>query len=491
MKTLICLILAMPIFVSAQNVGVGTDVPEKQLHVETTDANDGIRITQNGVGIQLDLDILAAGAGIGTSSAHPLELRTSAQPRLTIASDGKVAVGNTPHSEMLNVNGAIRIGSTASTNEGTLRYLNNKFEGYNGTEWISMLNLWEQHANGLHTSENVAINTTPKLNDELYVNGNIRAGARSNFYSAKINYLNNVYSGGVIHLDDGISSLIPGNSDQRLRVEIKANKVLPNFANSTGDRDPVIRLFDANGNADVELEIENGTGIVKTQKLDVSNEMRVLDGANRTLNIEPDVFGSSRMTLWDGSDERIIFYGKEGNTQGASVHLFDDDNVKRIELDADYNGKGRIITDEIEIKAGSDFAEMFDIKYEASEIVPGMVVSINPDEEGKLQLTTQAYDAKVAGVISGANGVRPGMMMGQENTLADGAYPVALTGRVYVLVSEENGPIKVGDMLTTSTKAGYAMRASDRDRSFGSILGKAMTSSKSTSPYVLMLINLQ
>ncbi len=48
--------------------------------------------------------------------------------------------------------------------------------------------------------------------------------------------------------------------------------------------------------------------------------------------------------------------------------------------------------------------------------------------------------------------------------------PVALSGRVPVIVSTENGPIKPGDYLTTSTIPGVAMKATKG----GSIIGTAM-----------------
>ena len=45
-------------------------------------------------------------------------------------------------------------------------------------------------------------------------------------------------------------------------------------------------------------------------------------------------------------------------------------------------------------------------------------------------MSDEAYDRKVAGILSGAGGVKPGMLMAQKGSEADGADPVALTGRV-------------------------------------------------------------
>ena len=55
-----------------------------------------------------------------------------------------------------------------------------------------------------------------------------------------------------------------------------------------------------------------------------------------------------------------------------------------------------------------------------------------------------------------------GGWQGQNNTMKPA---VALAGRVPVKVTDENGPIQKGDLLTTSGKPGYAMRFSLLDPS--------------------------
>ena len=79
---------------------------------------------------------------------------------------------------------------------------------------------------------------------------------------------------------------------------------------------------------------------------------------------------------------------------------------------------GHTVTKVLEITGGSDFSENFDIRGfgKVPAPVPGMVVSIDPREPGKLIVSNKAYDRKVAGIISGAGGVKPGMIMGQEGT---------------------------------------------------------------------------
>jgi len=100
---------------------------------------------------------------------------------------------------------------------------------------------------------------------------------------------------------------------------------------------------------------------------------------------------------------------------------------------------------------GADFSERFEVRRGESKVEPGMVVAIDPANPGKLAVSAKPYDRRVVGILSGAGGIRTGMLMGQPGTLADGDEPVALSGRVYVWADASNGAISVGDLLTTSS----------------------------------------
>ncbi|MCB0061294.1 MAG: hypothetical protein KDE19_04245 [Caldilineaceae bacterium] len=151
---------------------------------------------------------------------------------------------------------------------------------------------------------------------------------------------------------------------------------------------------------------------------------------------------------------------------------------------------GTTRTEILQIEGGSDLAEPFDVTG-ADKIEPGMVVAIDPDHPGQLRIADRAYDHTVAGVISGAGGVQPGLILQQEGTIVDGDHPVALTGRVYVWADVGNSPIEPGDLLTTSDNPGHAMKAVDDVLARGAILGKAMTGLQEGTGLVLMLISLQ
>ena len=68
---------------------------------------------------------------------------------------------------------------------------------------------------------------------------------------------------------------------------------------------------------------------------------------------------------------------------------------------------------------------------------------------------------------------------------------MALSGRVYVLADASGGAIKPGDLLTTSTTPGHAMRVTDHNKAQGAILGKAMSALNDGKGMVLVLVTLQ
>ena len=138
------------------------------------------------------------------------------------------------------------------------------------------------------------------------------------------------------------------------------------------------------------------------------------------------------------------------------------------------------------IRGGADLAEPFEMP---ETIAKGSVVVIDEEQPGKLKLSTRAYDTRVAGIVSGANGVNPGIALHQEGVL-EGGQNVALSGRVYVQADAQRA-IKPGDLLTTSDTPGHAMKVLDHTKAQGAILGKAMTGLKSGKGMVLVLVTLQ
>jgi hypothetical protein len=69
--------------------------------------------------------------------------------------------------------------------------------------------------------------------------------------------------------------------------------------------------------------------------------------------------------------------------------------------------------------------------------------------------------------------------------------PLAVAGVVPCRVTTENGDIRVGDLLVTSHKVGYAMKGTDRNRMAGAIVGKALEPLTKGNGVIQVLVTLQ
>lgn len=86
--------------------------------------------------------------------------------------------------------------------------------------------------------------------------------------------------------------------------------------------------------------------------------------------------------------------------------------------------------------------------------------------------------------------MKPGLRLHQEGVM-EGDHHVALGGRVYVKADAAFGKIKPGDLLTTSSTPGHAMKVKEHDQAQGAILGKAMSRLDEGTGLVLVLVTLQ
>lgn len=148
---------------------------------------------------------------------------------------------------------------------------------------------------------------------------------------------------------------------------------------------------------------------------------------------------------------------------------------------------GTINASEDIVIGGGDCAEEFDI-IDAKSIEPGTVMVI--DNNGALRASEKPYDKRVAGVISGAGDLRPGITLDKQTNKAS-RLPVALNGKVYCKVDADCAAVEVGDLLTTSSRYGYAMKVDDHVRSIGAIIGKALKPLETGCGLIPILVALQ
>jgi hypothetical protein len=171
----------------------------------------------------------------------------------------------------------------------------------------------------------------------------------------------------------------------------------------------------------------------------------------------------------------------DGNVRAGQLHI---DQDAMVGGDATVVGTASVGVLQI---TGADVAEKFPV---SERVKPGMVVAIDPDRPGKLCLARGAYNRCVAGVVSGANDLPVGAVLGNLPGQED-SPPIALTGRVWCWCDASYAAIEPGDRLTTSSTPGHAMKVTDDNEASGAVIGKAMTRLAQGKGLVLVLVQPQ
>ncbi|UMB69325.1 hypothetical protein [Mycobacterium paraterrae] len=139
-----------------------------------------------------------------------------------------------------------------------------------------------------------------------------------------------------------------------------------------------------------------------------------------------------------------------------------------------------VVTGDV-ILQGADYAEA--LTTTDDEVAPGVVVVF--DTNGELRPCRKEYDTAVAGIVSGARGVKPAIVLDRHANSA----PVALMGTVWCYAEAARASIRPGDLLTTSITPGHCQRATENTRAFGAVIGKALTSLESGRGMVRVFVS--
>jgi len=168
-----------------------------------------------------------------------------------------------------------------------------------------------------------------------------------------------------------------------------------------------------------------------------------------------------------------ILSGYAGNTQVFRV---------------DSTGKGYF--DNGTQNYGADFAESVATATGSNHYGPGDLLVLDTTADRQLTLSTEPYSTTVAGIYS----TKPGILATPhklDGPASAGEIPLAIVGIVPCKVSAENGSIRRGDLLVTSSTPGYAMKGTDRNRMFGAVVGKAMGTLDKGTGVIEVLVTLQ
>lgn len=434
-------ILATPYAIlagSAANVGNNTITPA-QIHVAGGAPSAGQLLGFDGANF-LWRDLPAGGTGAfslnGTSAYY---------------NGGNVGIGTAVPAAKLDVRGAMLLdtGNDAAIYTGTgAAELNRYLSLFNSPGFSSASGL---RAGGVLIADNYFYGNPGK--NDLVIKGSVAIGTATATSRLTLRTGNSSLSGwGLEHTDGNVrlSTFLDGASGW---LGTRSNHPLNFFVND--------------GLPSMTIQASGQIDYTRLAKLDVADNFSAVVRAGDFL------FGHSTRRGTPG--RALVDFGNE-------LHLnFAGDWATTV------IGGATTSVQTLTIRGGADLAEPFEMQ---DEITKGAVVVIDDEHPGKLALSTRSYDTRVAGVVSGANGIHPGIALRQEGML-DRGENVALSGRVFVQADASHGVIKPGDLLTTSDTPGHAMKVTDPARAQGAILGKAMSGLKEGKGLVLVLVTLQ
>jgi len=408
---------------------------------------------------------------------------TSSGKDCYFAKSGKVGIGTTNPDTKLEVNGTIKgIGGLSTGVWGTGLLSGVYGDGYVGVSGKGYIGIYARADTAIsedaiagYFDGKVGIGTDAP-NDKLEVVGGLRVD----------DYIRARDSGGLaLKTDEGTTRLYVkdtgniglGTSNPKNRLDVEGAMVVGSTYSGSS-------TAPSNGML-VQGKVGIGTSNPGSHKLYVKSSGSGVAGA--TAWIENDNADGIALGVENTSTDLTLLLSQHGDGDILRCDSWTGGWHPVFTVEND----GKTVCSVLQLTGGSDLSEQFDIKIDEVEAKPGMVVCIDPEDPGKLVVSKKAYDHKVAGIISGAGGIEPGMLMGQKGSKANGAYPVALTGRVYCWADASNGPIQPGDLLTTSATPGHAMKVTDYAKAQGAIIGKAMSSLDQGRGLVLVLVSLQ
>jgi len=263
------------------------------------------------------------------------------------------------------------------------------------------------------------------------------------------------------------------DSQGQLRLELNADGQYLRIRNSQGNEvgrlgenaNLVLGGYDSDG----DVDLYDGSGRRRILLNADGNSLSLYDSLGRQVF---SLAGDSNMRLGGhGTDGDLLLFPSSASdifaTSTATIHL--DANAGDITL------------------RNADCAEEFEILPEV-DAEPGTVMALGDD--GRLVPSDQAGQTSVVGVVSGAGSYQPGIVLDRQPGQGH-RRPIALVGKAYVKVTDEAGPVRIGDLLTPSSTPGHAMRVVDPAAAAGSVIGKAIAAHGQGSGLIPMVISLQ
>jgi len=459
------------------NVGIGTTNPNRKLTVIDTLSSAYSTTDDSDVGLSAlsAYNLLFSSYG-STGSYKPLRIATGGVDRITVLTDGNVGIGKMDPAAKLDVSGNIYLSAGGAEIKATAP--NSSLAIASGIDSYMIFVANGEERMKIDTSGNVGIGTTAPTY-LLDVANTIRSsggepGLRLNPEPGYEWDIGASWSSG----------LVPGKfyiKDYAGQYRLVIDKANGNVGIGTT----------APGN---KLEVSGGNIKIATlqSKLIFDNDLRYIQGVQTG--------GADYLTIAEHSYASGIQLGFADATNSGGGHPF----YPTMTITSASGASGNVgigttsPTEKLEVDGNIKISGNINAKYQdvaewvasSQELKPGTVVVIDEENNNQVVASTKPNDTKIAGVVS----YKPGLILGDGG---EGQYMIAHTGRVKVKIDASFGAIHKGDLLTTSSKQGVAMKAKpkmiDGEPFFrpGTILGKALESLEKGQDEILVLLSLQ
>ncbi|WP_106917091.1 beta strand repeat-containing protein [Chryseobacterium aurantiacum] len=232
-------------------------------------------------------------------------------------------------------------------------------------------------------------------------------------------------------------------------------------SNPSGNGPALIAIADGNGNGITANASNGGDGVETTA-----------DGTGSAIFAWVPNFGNGRAARFINFNTANTNPALTVETHSAgSLALFKSGNPGTVNV-ARIDNTGRGFFNGGTQNSGADVAEAFDVEGSVSEYESGDILVISTSSDRTVEKSSKPYSNLVAGVYA----TKPGVLLTEEHIDADlsDKVPMGVIGVIPTKVCLENGKIKRGDLLVTSSKTGIAMKADLNKVRIGQVIGKAL-----------------
>ena len=431
---------------------------------------------------------------------------TNTTPNINNTNTGNVGVGTSNPSEKLEVNGTVKSGGLTITGAPSEpSYVNALFLGMNGTTaTIDAVNQMVDFRDLVISNKTFQVKSWNggALVTGLFQNnaGKVGIGTTTPLYSLDVNGGTNGFRAKAAS-SSGNDTIAAFESASGIQAIIRANGYVGIGTATPGELVHVRR----DQNAPTHLVVENTTaGALAYADLQVKNNLGHFAqfGLYSSTTTTAGALASGNAFAYTTSPAMVIM----ANNATGIIKFATGGISERMRIDATGNvgigtptpsatlhvqGTGRITGNlTVDGTINAKYQDVAEWVQSSQQLSAGTVVVLDHTRSNQVIASSQAYDTRVAGVIS----LQPGISLGESGA---GKVLVATTGRVKVSVDATAGPIQVGDLLVTSEKEGVARKSEPlllggvQIHRPGTLIGKALEPLDKGTGEILVLLSLQ